>query len=321
MLPKFGMYQPPRSFKYEPRRLLRGVLDRIRAKDRRWFLLHKLAKWRFARLLKRVFPSAWLRPVDAGPPWTPEIQMTTSLMFPQSAESLARYPPDRFYYRAYKDVTAFLSVLERHSFNFRTAGAILELGCGSARLLRLLRCIEGVRLVGADINPACVEWCKGNVSGPEYYVNQAVPPLAFARAGTFDLVWAYSVFTHIPSELQRAWLEEIRRVLRTGGIFLCTVIGQKHGQHQLSGEDYQTLAQNGELMLHSDCPRISYSSKLRDLCDIYYTRHRAIENFGHVFELIDFLPGQSLSMGQDLLVLRKPTVSTTLLDASSGASR
>jgi len=289
---------------YPPRRLLRGVLDRIPGKDRRWFFAHAYAKWRFEHFLSRRVPAAWLHPVDEGPPWTPEIQKATSLLYAPSAESLARYPKHRFYYRAYKEMNTFLRMLDDHAFNLRTAGAVMEFGCGSARLLRMLRGIEGLRLVGADIDPHCVEWCKANVPGPEFYVTEPEPPLSFADA-SFDLVLSYSVFTHISSELQRPWLEEIRRVLRPGGFFLCTIIGHSHRLRQLRDEDLRRFDKDGEVVLDSDCPSLSYSSKLRGLCDIFQTRHKAIENCNGIFELCDFLPSESLSMGQDVLVLRK----------------
>ena len=52
----------------------------------------------------------------------------------------------------------------------------------------------------------------------------ATPPLAFSE-GTFGLVYAFSVFTHLPAELQRQWPEEPLRVLRRGGYLLLSFHG------------------------------------------------------------------------------------------------
>jgi len=40
---------------------------------------------------------------------------------------------------------------------------------------------------------------------------------------SFDIVYAYSVFTHLPKHVQDIWLPEIARVLRPGGLFVPTV--------------------------------------------------------------------------------------------------
>ncbi|EKS30297.1 glycoside hydrolase family 99-like domain-containing protein [Afipia felis] len=40
---------------------------------------------------------------------------------------------------------------------------------------------------------------------------------------SFDIVYAYSVFTHLPKHVQDIWLPEIARVLRPGGLLVATV--------------------------------------------------------------------------------------------------
>src|SRR3546814_2338282 len=73
------------------------------------------------------------------------------------------------------------------------------------------------------------------------------PPLAFADE-SFDLVYALSVFTHIPLELQRDWLDELRRVLVPGGYLLCTVTDDA-ATRQLQAEDKEQLERDGALTL------------------------------------------------------------------------
>src|SRR5947208_884804 len=58
-------------------------------------------------------------------------------------------------------------------------------------------------------------------------VNGLAPPLAFDDA-SFDLVYALSVFTHLTGDLQVAWRDELRRVLRPGGRLLITTHGRSY---------------------------------------------------------------------------------------------
>ena len=55
-------------------------------------------------------------------------------------------------------------------------------------------------------------------------MNASEPPLPF-EAGRFDVLYAFSVWTHLPPEAQARWLAEAGRVLRPGGLALITTLG------------------------------------------------------------------------------------------------
>lgn len=289
-------------------RPVRPALERFLPKDAFWFLAHQYAKWNFHRFMKRQVTSHWFRPIAPGPSMSKELRLMTKAFDQASFER--PYTDNHFFFDSYCHLLYFLQLLSRFSFNLRITGAVLEFGCGSARLLRLLRCIEGLRLVGADANPACVEWCKENVPGPEYYANELAPPLSFAEDGSFDLVLAYSVFTHIPLDLQIAWLKELRRVLRPGGMFVCTVLGCGSSREMLDPEGCDRLNKEGALTLSADDPRASLSTQVIGSWDVFQTRHQVIRNFGSVFCIREFLPAIYAPMGQDILVLQKPLQET-----------
>jgi SAM-dependent methyltransferase len=179
---------------------------------------------------------------------------------------------------------------------------VLDFGCGAAKNIRLLRGIQDLRLVGTDVNDAQIEWARKHVPGVEFHVNELEPPLPFAEDDTFDLVTAASVFTHIPLQLQRSWLEEIRRILRPGGYFLCTVAGTHHIHIQLSPELQQELRTTGHVTLNSDDPGVSYATKAAGSWDVFQTREEVMDSFGSVFEVLDYSASES---AQDTLVLRK----------------
>ena len=178
---------------------------------------HLREKHLFYRQMRR-FPGLKITKTNPGPVQSRELAMATSAM---SADDIERMTdPDTYFRSAYHWMRHSMAALEKVHYDLRSADTILEFGCGSARLLRLLRCIPNARLLGTDINPVCIDWCRENVPGIEFHQNQKQPPLKFAKDSSIDLIFASSVFTHISLKLQSLWLEELHRILRPGGIFL-----------------------------------------------------------------------------------------------------
>ena len=202
----------------------------------------------------------------------------------------------------YFEVLRIFKILAHFGINPRTIGSVYELGCGTARLLRHFRCIEGVKLVGSDVNPEMIEWCRANLTGMEFYHNELSPPLDFAKDDSFDLMLASSVFTHIPLETQELWLAQMQRILRPGGIFICSVLGQFHASVLLSPEELKNLQTEGNFTLTSEDSQATYSTRVGGSAwDVFQTRAEVIRVFGSYFQIVDYIPGV-----QDFLVLRKP---------------
>ncbi len=105
-------------------------------------------------------------------------------------------------------------------FQLRDGVSVLDFGCGCGRtLLWFDRQFPNVRWHGSDVDAESVEWCRANIPGGAFSVNGPLPPLPYAD-GSFDLIYGVSVFTHLSEEHQRAWLPELRRVLKPGGLLL-----------------------------------------------------------------------------------------------------
>ena len=144
-------------------------------------------------------------------------------------------PPDYMLYESYRmDQELYVTdgqatarwVLERLSqYAPLERARLLDWGCGPARVLRHLPALlPEARCAGSDYNRATIDWCRGHIPGIEFRVNGVLPPLDFAD-GAFDAAYALSVLTHLSEEAHGAWLEELRRVLRSGGLLLLPTHG------------------------------------------------------------------------------------------------
>lgn len=103
--------------------------------------------------------------------------------------------------------------------------SVLDFGCGAGRTLRhFLDDAESCTFYGCDIDAPSIAWLQANLSPPlQGFANGETPPLPL-ETESLDLIWAISVFTHI-SDHWAAWLVELHRLLRDGGLLIATILG------------------------------------------------------------------------------------------------
>ena len=118
-----------------------------------------------------------------------------------------------------------MRVLEGNGVEIGSLKRILDFGCGCGRVIRHWHAMTGVEVHGSDYNREPIDWCRRNLRFAQFEVNGLAPPLAY-ETEQFDLVYALSVFTHLPERLQLAWMSELSRVLRPGGHLLMTTHGE-----------------------------------------------------------------------------------------------
>jgi SAM-dependent methyltransferase len=136
---------------------------------------------------------------------------------------------------------ALVDILAKYELEPAKMDGILDFGCGCGRVLRHWQGRATKRLAGCDYNPALLDWCKENLAWADFSVNSLKPPLEFADA-SFDLVYAFSVFTHWPERLQFAWMRELGRVLRPGGHLVMSTHGASHLDVIVSEQGSRVLA-------------------------------------------------------------------------------
>jgi SAM-dependent methyltransferase len=119
------------------------------------------------------------------------------------------------------------SRLVEEVFGTTPSGPVLDWGCGSGRTLLWLMRHPGWRPAyhGCDIDETAIEWLRSQ-GQTNVKVCTEEPPLPWDD-GTFHGVFAFSVLTHIPGPKQRAWYEDLHRILAPGTAALFTLKGRE----------------------------------------------------------------------------------------------
>jgi SAM-dependent methyltransferase len=123
-----------------------------------------------------------------------------------------------------REAFGFYSLVRRIARQHRQqpVTAILEFGCGWGRMIRLfLRDVEPQNLWGIDCMPAAIEICQSTNPYCRFQLVEPLPPSPIGQQ-TFDLVYAYSVFSHLSEDAHERWLGEFTRILRPGGLLVAT---------------------------------------------------------------------------------------------------
>lgn len=113
-------------------------------------------------------------------------------------------------------------------------GNVLEIACGFGRITHevLERCSEIEHLYVADLNETCISKCAERfgkrVSG--YFVTDG-KSLNMIPSDFLDLVFSYDSFVHMHFEVVISYMNEIQRVLKSGGY--CSL----HLSNLVGGED------------------------------------------------------------------------------------
>lgn len=176
---------------------------------------------------------------------------------------------------------------------------VLDFGCGCGRVLAYFRQGADVDLVGADIDEEAILWCRNNLSElASFVVNSTLPPIDFPE-NSFDLIYSISVMTHLPEDMQDAWLMELRRIAKPGALILLTT-RNIHGV-DLSKRQRECFNKRGFVYgggrLTSGLPDFYRSA--------FHSNEYVSKHWGKILDVLEFRP-RGLLGDQDLVICRKP---------------
>lgn len=175
--------------------------------------------------------------------------------------------------------------------------AILDFGCGCGRVMRHWSSVRGPALRGCDYNARAIAWDRENLCFASFEQNQLRPQLPY-NAGSFDLVYAISVFTHLPESSQRPWIEDLYRVMLPDGILILTLSGR--GDFRRLTPQNRISFESGKLVVLD--PEFAGTN----MCGVYHPPEYVRREWSDLFELLVHEPSGALGAPhQDLFVFRR----------------
>src|SRR5262249_10552275 len=149
-----------------------------------------------------------------------------------------------------------------------------------------------------DQNTELVGWCRRNLPFANFQSNTLEPRLDYAD-GMFEFAYALSVFTHMPEDLQRPWMDELWRILRPGGYLLITTQGDEFLPKLTEAERASYRA--GRMV-------VRYGEAAgSNLCSVYHPESFVLEQLHAEFPLVLARPRGAAGNGnQDVYLFRKP---------------
>lgn len=207
-------------------------------------------------------------------------------------------------------------------------GDVLDWGCGCGRMLRHLTSLSPpMRLSGCDIDAEAIEWVRQTMPSVRALANDGLPPLPFEDA-SFDLIYNHSVLSHLDETYQDAWLAELSRIVRPGGLVTVSI----HGPHAFEAWLSELPAGSPDRALHAGrMRRNGIVFRSQDVWsggpfpDFYHTTYHAVgyvfERWTRRFDIRAYLPRGALGF-QDVVVLQRPlSEAATRADRAPAASR
>jgi 2-polyprenyl-3-methyl-5-hydroxy-6-metoxy-1,4-benzoquinol methylase len=187
-------------------------------------------------------------------------------------------------------------ILARNGCDVGDVRCLLDFGCGCGRVLRHWAGLRAA-IHGSDYNSRSIAWCRDHLTFADCQVNGLKPPLSYGD-GQFDLIYALSVFTHLPEPLMDAWMREMERVLSPDGFLVIST----HGEAYLGD-----LTSDQQAQFHAGLAVVKdHESAGTNRCGVYISEAYIRTHLAARLHVVDFVPqGARGNPVQDLVLLRK----------------
>jgi ubiquinone/menaquinone biosynthesis C-methylase UbiE len=181
-----------------------------------WFV----ERWNY-RNYRRLTDEAWLRTLLGSVQGRSEIPMPG---FP-SAEIQSSFV-GQSNQDAINEAWRFYKLMsdrwKKYGLRIGSRSHVLDFGCGWGRFARMfLRDVPASHIYCADTSDGALDICR-ETGVPGNMVRLEPMPPSVLPSARFDIVFAYSVFSHLSPKAHLAWRTELARVVKPNGLVFIT---------------------------------------------------------------------------------------------------
>lgn len=179
-----------------------------------------------------TFVDAWKDANDEQ--WLHALSLATYKPF-RDWSGLPAFPPDQLQidtvgsahgvtmHEAVQFYSYVRSSFEQHHGALGRDVRILDFGVCWGRIIRcFLRDVDPHNLFGVDVSDRYLDAARETGIPARLHKIAPTGELPFSPS-SFDLIYAYSIFTHLPEHAQDHWLERLARALRPDGLLVVTI--------------------------------------------------------------------------------------------------
>lgn len=211
----------------------------------------------------------------------------------------ASYDPYHFFSSGEIGAASILDILRKNGKEISGFEAILDFGCGCGRIARHWRNLNKVEIFGTDINPELIKWSRKNLAFTRFSKIGQDSSLDYTD-NRFDFIYAVAVFGHFREEFQEYWMNELRRVLKPGGLLLITTKGESR-IGELTEKDAERFRSGNIVVIEPECSGANY-------CLVYHPYSYILNTLAGDMEILYYEPSGSPDTSQDLYLLISSSV-------------
>ncbi|AQS87159.1 hypothetical protein AA101099_1087 [Neoasaia chiangmaiensis NBRC 101099] len=223
----------------------------------------------------------------------------------------------------YREIKSYCAYTGRP---LRPENMVLDFGCGWGRMTRLLmKDVRPDNLFGVDSTSRFLIEARRCNPALNFLSCNLVPPLVMG-AGSFDLITAWSVFSHLDEFLAGHWIREFHRLLKPGGLAIITTQSRRflsfcaemrarrasgmkleHGWYEACADSFtdEALANSryeAGQFLHAASVRPPHPQA--HYGEAIIPRNYVVKQWGHLFRLVEFLDNP-VRLPQVMIVLQR----------------